>query len=377
MSGASNPHGAPAAPESTLAAVLMRAWMRRGLLACLLWPVSLLFGLLSALRRAGYASGLFKTVRLPVPVIVVGNLFVGGTGKTPFTIWLVDCLRDAGFHPGVISRGHGRREAGLQRVLPGSRADAMGDEPVLIARRTRVPLMVGRDRVAAGFALLAAHPDIDVLVADDGLQHYRLGRDIEIILSDARGAGNGWLLPAGPLREPQGRRRDFSVENVGTPAPQESAMPDFAAPPPPRSAGAQAAFKPVSAARMRLLAPVAEQLADRSQRTTLAAIAAARPQPKIIAAAGIGNPARFFATLHGAGLAFEPMPLPDHFPFTPHTFAACTADLILITEKDAVKCQEIDALAADTRLWVVPVSAWLDASFGHTIVEKLRGHATA
>jgi tetraacyldisaccharide 4'-kinase len=358
--------GPTPAADGGLATLLMRAWMRRGLLACLLWPVSVLFRLLSALRRAGYAAGVFKSVRLPVPVIVVGNLFVGGTGKTPFTIWLVDCLRDAGFHPGVISRGHGRREAGLQPVLPGSRADALGDEPVLIARRTRVPLMVGRDRVAAGQALLVAHPEIDVLIADDGLQHYRLRRDIEIVLSDARGAGNGWLLPAGPLREPQGRRRDFSVENIGTRPADEPVFDPSAA---------TGAIR--STARMRLLAPVAEQLADRSQRTTLKAIAAARPQPRIIAAAGIGNPARFFATLEAAGLVFARLPLPDHFPFSARTFADCDADLILITEKDAVKCQEINALAEDIRLWVVPISAWLDAPFADTIVEKLRGHATA
>ena len=337
--------------------------MRRGPLACLLWPLSLVFRMVVGLRRAGYASGVFKATRLPVPVIVVGNLFVGGTGKTPFTIWLIDCLRDAGFHPGVISRGHGRRESGLQRVVPTSGAVAVGDEPVLIARRTRVPVMVGRDRVAAGQALLAAHPDVDVLIADDGLQHYRLARDIEIVVSDARGNGNGWLLPAGPLREPAGRRRDFSVVNIGTPSAEEG----LTAPTSSRR----------TSARMRLLAPVAEQLADRRQRTTLEAIAAAQPQLKIMAAAGIGNPARFFATLASAGLVFDRLPLPDHFPFSAQTFAECDAGLILITEKDAVKCGEIQTLAEDSRLWVVPVSAWLDASFAAIIVERLRGHATA
>lgn len=341
----------------------MRNWSRRGLLASLLWPLSLLFRLIVAMRRAAYAVGVFKVVRMSIPVIVVGNLYVGGTGKTPFTIWLIEHLREAGFHPGVVSRGHGGAVAGLQHVLPDSLAAAVGDEPVLIVRRTRVPLMVGRDRVAAGQALLAAHPEIDVLVADDGLQHYRLARDIEIVLSDARGVGNGWLLPAGPLREPVQRRRDFSVENIGTQSPD--------------GAGDTRTASSPSKAQMRLLAPVAEQLADRSQRTTLSAIAAVRPAPRILAAAGIGNPARFFASLRAAGLDFDSMPLPDHFPFSAETFAGHDADLILITEKDAVKCEGIATLAGDLRLWVVPVSAWLDAGFADTLVERLRGHPTA
>ena len=335
--------------------------MRRGAVACLLWPLSLLFGLVAATRRAAYRFGPCRQQRLPVPVIMVGNLFIGGTGKTPLTIWLVETLRQAGHRPGVISRGHGRNSAGVQEVLPSSPAGETGDEPVLIAQRTGCPLVVGRDRVAAGRALLAAHPDITVIIADDGLQHYRLARDVEIVLSDTRGAGNGWLLPAGPLREPVSRRRDFSVENVGTPAPGSSQP----------AAVASGAFA------MQLLAPVAEQLQDRSKRVRLAVLAATDPAPRILAAAGIGNPARFFATLTAAGLDFEAMPLPDHHAFTAQTFADCSAECILITEKDAVKCSEIVALAADPRIWVVPVSAVLVSSFAEKILEKLRGFPTA
>ena len=340
----------------------MRIWLRRGPIACLLWPVSLLFAALAGLRRALYHFGILKIVNLPVPVIVVGNLFVGGTGKTPLTIWLVDALRQAGFHPGVISRGYGSQDAGIQRVTATSSARVMGDEPVLMAQRTGCPLMVGRDRVAAGQALLAAHPEVDVILSDDGLQHYRLGRTIEIVLSDLRGDGNGWLLPAGPLRESRRRRRDFNVVNVGTVDPAHASL----LPP----------GTPVGSIVMQLQAPLAEQLIDRGQRTTLAAIAAA-PPAAIIAAAGIGNPSRFFATLWAAGLDFQPMPLPDHHVFTPDTFAGRAADLILITEKDAVKCNEITALAADARLWVVPVSAYIAAPLAANIVERLRGHATA
>ncbi len=348
------------AGRAPLEAFFLRTWMHRGPVACLLWPLSLLFGLLAMARRAAYRFGPCRQQHLPVPVIVVGNLFVGGTGKTPLTIWLVETLRQAGHRPGVISRGHGRKEAGVQEVLPGSHASQIGDEPVLIAQRTGCPLVVGRDRVAAGRALLAAHPGTTVIIADDGLQHYRLARDIEIVLGDARGTGNGWLLPAGPLREPVSRRRDFSVENVGTLPAQK-----------PAPALAHGVFA------MQLHAPVAEQLRDRSKRITLAALAATDPAPTIMAAAGIGNPARFFATLAAAGLVFETLPLPDHHPFSARTFADCSAECILITEKDAVKCKDIAALATDPRLWVVPVNAALAAPFAEKILERLRGFPTA
>ena len=339
--------------------------MHRGPVACLLWPLSLLFGVVAAVRRAAYRVGACSQQHLPVPVIVVGNLFVGGTGKTPLTIWLVETLRGAGHRPGVISRGYGRKGVGVQEVLPHSLASQIGDEPVLIAQRTGCPLMVGRDRVAAGRALLAAHPELTVIIADDGLQHYRLARDIEIVLSDTRGTGNGWLLPAGPLREPPSRRRDFSVQNVGTPM----------------TRGGSVAAVEDGVYAMQLLAPVAEQLCDRSQRKTLAALAATDPAPTIVAAAGIGNPARFFATLSAAGLVFEMLALPDHHVFSAQTFAGCSADCILITEKDAVKCNEIAALVTDPRLWVVPVSAAFAPSFAvpfaEKILERLRGFPTA
>lgn len=346
---------------------MMAFWMRRGLVACLLLPLSLLMRLLVAGRRAAYAAGLCRSVRLPVPVIVVGNLFVGGTGKTPLTIWLVETLRHAGYHPGVISRGHGRADAATQMVLAQSSPRQVGDEPVLIVQRTGCPLVVGRDRVAAGQALLAAYPETDVLVSDDGLQHYRLMRDIEIVLSDGRGAGNGWLLPAGPLREPLSRRRDFSVLNVGS-------RRDDAAPLDTADRKLDGGHPAVV---MQLDAPLAEQLQERGRCRSLVSIAASVPPPSITAAAGIGHPARFFASLAAAGLRFEEMPLPDHHPFTAQTFAGCHADLILITEKDAVKCGEITALANDPRFWVVPVSAHIAAPFADHLLEKLRGLTTA
>jgi len=191
-----------------IAARLQQAWLRRGPLAWLLWPVSLLMGALVGLRRLAFRRGWARSVRLPVPVIVVGNRIVGGAGKTPTTIALLQHLQAQGWRPGVLSRGY---KAALAtdgpalidaQTAPSLTALQVGDEPLLIWRRCQVPLMIGRDRAASGQALLAAYPEINMLVCDDGLQHLRLRRDIEIVVFDERGAGNGWLLPAGPLREP-------------------------------------------------------------------------------------------------------------------------------------------------------------------------------
>jgi tetraacyldisaccharide 4'-kinase len=341
-------------PES----ILMRAWMQRGILACALWPISLLFHLLVVLRRTLYRSGALKTTRLPVPVIVVGNVFVGGTGKTPLVIWLVEVLRRAGYTPGVVSRGYGIKNDAPRLVKPDSAPEIAGDEPVLIAQHTQAPMAVGRNRADAGSVLLAAHPNVDVIVSDDGLQHYALERDIEIVLFDARGAGNGWLLPAGPLREPTSRERDFTVVN----------------------AQRRSSDLPEDTVQMQLTGEVAERLIDRSQRIALrslsAQLAGASPS-RIVAAAGIGNPARFFTMLRAAGLKFDEMPLADHYAFQENIFANVSADMILITEKDAVKCSRIDTLKNDRRLWVVPVTAHIDGALADKIVEKLHGCSTA
>lgn len=289
---------------------------------------------------------------MPVPVIVVGNIFVGGTGKTPFTIWLVDALRRAGYVPGVISRGYGATDGVPRAVAADSSALEVGDEPLLIAARTQCPVMVGRKRVAAAQALLAAHPEVNVIVSDDGLQHYSLGRNVEIVLFDGRGGGNGWMLPAGPLREPMGRQRDFTVLNGAR-----------------RPAGIAE-----DAIHMSLVGEVAQRLADRSQHVRLTAMPASA---KIVAAAGIGNPSRFFSMLRDSGLRFDEMPLPDHFDYRVNPFADLAADFILITEKDAVKCDRIERLKSDPRLWVVPVTARIDDALAERILEKLRGYPTA
>jgi tetraacyldisaccharide 4'-kinase len=328
--------------------------MRRGPAAALLLPVSLLFRCLTALRLALYRTGALHSTRLPVPVVVVGNIFIGGTGKTPLVVWLVDALRRAGYTPGVVSRGYGASGDRPREVTATSVARDVGDEPVLIASRTGMPLFVCRNRAAAAQALLQKHPQVDVIVADDGLQHYALQRDCELVLFDARGIGNGWLLPAGPLRELPSRRADFTIVNA-------HAIPHGVA---------------SDAWRMELLGVVAEQLVDPSQRMTLAALRDDPPK-KILAAAGIGNPARFFDMLQAAGLCFDAMPLPDHHDFADRPFAGTDADIILVTEKDAVKCRQIEHLKSDPRLWVVPVTARIDAALADRIVEKLRGHPTA
>ncbi|MES2537341.1 MAG: tetraacyldisaccharide 4'-kinase [Pseudomonadota bacterium] len=341
--------------RTTLETVLTRAWLRRGWLACVLWPASLLFGALAALRRTLYAAGVLRSVRLPVPVIVVGNVFIGGTGKTPLTIWLAGELKRAGYVPGIISRGYGTQQDAPRAVSANSLPQEVGDEPVLMASRTQCPVMVGRNRVDAARALLAANPAVNVIISDDGLQHYAMQRDVEIILFDARGAGNGWVLPAGPLREPASRRRDFTVVNAAR-------IP---------------AGMPGDTVRMQLDGDSAEQLAQRSQRMRLASLTQHKPVPRIVAAAGIGHPARFFSMLQAAGLTFDAVPLPDHYDFAVNPFAAMRADIILITEKDAVKCLQIEALKNDPRLWVVPVTAQLDRALAEKIVEKLRGYPTA
>jgi tetraacyldisaccharide 4'-kinase len=340
---------------SSLESTLTRAWLRRGPLALALWPLSLLFRLLAAVRAILFRAGILQSERLPVPVIVVGNIFIGGTGKTPLTIWLAEQLRAAGMRPGVISRGHGSAESEAREVTPASHAREVGDEPLLIAARAGCPVVVGRRRAAAGRRLLALHPEVDVLITDDGLQHYALQRDVEVVLFDGRGVGNGWTLPAGPLREPPARRRDFTVVNT------------------PELTPALAAAVGGRPFQMLLQGGMAERLDGTGQPQTLAAFRGQR----ILAAAGIGNPGRFFGMLRAAGLEIDEMPLPDHHDFMDDPFRGVSADVILVTEKDAVKCRQLENINNDPRLWVVPVTAQIDAALAAQIVEKCRGRPTA
>ncbi|MEO8838636.1 MAG: tetraacyldisaccharide 4'-kinase, partial [Herbaspirillum sp.] len=274
-------------------------------------------------------------------------------------------LSAAGYRPGIISRGYQSQssaDSAPQLVDSASDVRMVGDEPVLIACRTACPVMVGRDRPAAARALLASQPTLNVIISDDGLQHYALGREIEIVLGDERGVGNGWLLPAGPLREPASRRRDFTVVNAASVQPAPATY------------------------QMQLIGVLAEQLCDRTRRMPLTSPLYVGPvgdpdqrrqASRVVAAAGIGNPERFFALLRATGLVFDTLPLPDHYPFIDNPFASESADVILITEKDAVKCATHPTLKNDTRIWVVPVTARLDAGLIESILEKLRGHSIA
>ena len=346
--------------QSRLQASLLRSWQKRGVVACVLWPLSKLFQLIISFRFGLFVLGYKQQTRLDVPVIVVGNIFVGGTGKTPLVIWLVQQLQAAGWHPGVISRGYAANAESVVVLDAHSSASVVGDEPLLIAQHTGAPVAVGRDRVAAARCLLAGQPTIDVLIADDGLQHYFLARDIEIMLFDERGAGNGWVLPAGPLREPVERRRDFTVLNVAASVPID-AIPGM----------------PLNAVRMQLIPQFAYQLSKPLTRQPLLEFSA----KKLCAAAGIGNPQRFFNMLSSAGLQFAYMPLADHFQFDSQTFKQIDADCILITEKDAVKCRQIPDVQNDARIWVVPVLAQLESGFAtdllHMISEKKHGYSPA
>jgi tetraacyldisaccharide 4'-kinase len=336
--------------RSSIERLLTRAWLTKGVLATLLWPISFIFGLIIALRRKLYNVGVFEQTRLPVPVIVVGNIYVGGTGKTPLVIWLVKQLRMHGFVPGVISRGYGSDATLAVEITAQMSLAEAGDEPLLIVQKAAVPVVVGRNRVTAARSLLSAHPEVNVIISDDGLQHYALARDVEILLFDERGIGNGWLLPAGPLREPATRRFDFRILN-----------------------GLQAVGE--NSFSMQLYGQRAEQLVNRTHTKLLTEW----PENiSVAAAAGIGNPERFFSMLKQLGVKLhEQIALPDHFDYAINPFESLTTDIILITEKDAVKCAMRDALANDSRLWVVPVEAAIAGPLTEHLVEKLRGYTTA
>jgi tetraacyldisaccharide 4'-kinase len=333
---------------SGIEARLTQEWRRRGPVAWALTPLAAMFGAVTALRRAAYRTGWLKSVRVPVPVVVVGNVTVGGTGKTPTVIALIDALRSAGFTPGVVSRGYGAKVARPTPVSPQTPARVCGDEPLLIARRTRVPVWVSPDRVAAAQALVAAHRDVDVIVSDDGLQHYRLARDVELVVFDHRLGGNGFLLPAGPLREPLSRVRDATLINN----PFERALPPWP-----------------NTFALQVVPGDAWHLSNPTLRRPLAQFA----NQRVVAAAGIGAPERFFAMVRAAGLAPHTLAFPDHHAFDTNPFADVTADAILVTEKDAVKL----GAWKDARIWVVPVDAALDHRLITLVVEKLRGRPSA
>lgn len=302
--------------------------------------LSYIFRFLAFLRRIGYKILFFKVYRAPVPVIIVGNISVGGSGKTPLVDWLVRLLKNAGYHPGIVSRGYGGKASHWpQQVRPDSDTSIVGDEAVLLARRCQCPMAVAPDRPAAVRELLKHHK-VDIIISDDGMQHYALGRDIEIAVIDGeRRYGNRYCLPAGPLREPVSRldKVHFRVINGGTAEPNEF--------------------------QMNLEMTRIFNLADSGQEKSVRDVVG----KKVHAVAGIGNPGRFFAQLASLGVEVEEHPFADHFDFTEADIRFDDEIDVLMTEKDAVKCERF----ANSHHWYVSVDAVLDPELGQEILALL------
>jgi tetraacyldisaccharide 4'-kinase len=315
----------------------------------LLAPLALLFSAVSRLRRLAYRRGWLAAVSVGVPVIIVGNITAGGSGKTPLVVWLVNRLRSQGYRPGVVSRGYGGSARGCVEVQRGSDPAEVGDEPLLIRVKTDAPVVVGRDRLAAARTLLAAHPGVDIVVSDDGLQHYRLHRDIELAVIDAAtGLGNGWPLPAGPLREPASRLGTVDAVILVV-----------------RGAARPHRHRPLAGWRADYSAGQAYRLRDPLETMRLREL----PARDWLAVTGIGQPQGFFDMLQAEGVHFSARVFPDHHPFQPQDLPAEGA--LLMTEKDAVKC--LSFVGADwwaVELDVAPESGfidWLDARIKRTI----------
>ena len=316
-------------------------WGTPNPVALLLLPLSWIFCLIAWLRRLTYRAGLAKTERLPVPVVVIGNISVGGTGKTPLVIWLAQHLGSAGYRPGIISRGYGGKAAEWpQRVTPQSDPGSVGDEPVLIATRTNCPMWVGPDRPAAARALLD-ETDCDIILSDDGMQHYALGRDMEIAVMDGmRRLGNGFCLPAGPLRERPSRLSEVDLVVCNGPAGSDECA-------------------------MELIPTTLVGVVNREDRADLSDFSGMQ----VHAIAGIGNPWRFFEHLRRLGMEVIEHAFPDHHGYRREEIVFSDELPVLMTEKDAVKCSTI----ADERHWYVEVDAQPDELFRSRLSDLLRG----
>jgi tetraacyldisaccharide 4'-kinase len=322
-------------------------------------PLAWQFGAVAALRRLAFRFGLKRSTRLDVPVVVLGNLIVGGAGKTPLTIWLANALRAAGWQPGIVSRGYGGSVSKAGQVMAvdaQSLAAECGDEPLLIAKATGCPVFIGANRVAAAQALRRAHPSCNVILCDDGLQHYALQRDIEIAVFDARGIGNGVLFPAGPLREPLRRLRRVqavvlngveAVAGLREPHPHTFNM----------------YLQTVEC--YPVLQPVRRIAVD-----NWSAEFAGRP---VVAAAGIAHPMRFFGHLAGLGVVAQPMPFPDHHAYRLADFANLPKGaVVLMTEKDTVKCISLGLDQLDATFYAVPVDPQVDPALLALVQSLLR-----
>lgn len=325
--------------EGWLEALWYGPSLRVALLAVPLLPLAGLFRIAVAVRRHAYRAGWRRVHRLPVPVIVVGNITVGGTGKTPVTARLVELCRAAGYRPGIVSRGYGGRQTTEPRLVSAmDDAREVGDEPLLLVRHTGVPVCVHRDRVAASRRLVAE--GVNLVIADDGLQHYRLHRDLEIAVVDGeRQLGNGFLLPAGPLREPAHRLNEVDLVLV--------------------HGGAAGPGQIVVQSRISGLRAL-----DGNGECALETFRGR----KVRAVAGIGNPRRFYAELSAAGIEVVPVPVPDHGRVDLDTLARQSSVPILMTEKDAVKYSPV----AECPVWVARLELDMPAEVGERILHRLR-----
>ncbi len=324
---------------------LQTHWYRITPLHLILFPISMVFRALVTLRRDMYRNGMLASDQLLLPVIVVGNINVGGTGKTPLTLALAQQLVEHGWHPLIVSRGFGGTTQQPQYVSEASNAPKVGDEPLLMARRNICPVWIGRDRARTARSALQAHPQCDVVLCDDGLQHYRLQRDVEIAVIDgARGFGNGLMLPAGPLREPVSRLQEVDAVVVN---------------------GEDA---PAGRFVMRLSGDVFYNLLDPEKKTSAEYFHNLRNH----AVAGIGNPQRYFRHLETLGITCTPHAFPDHYPYRADDLSFADCDAILMTEKDAVKC----AAFADARYWVLRVDAQIDPALLEQILRKIESHGS-
>ena len=324
--------------------VLLAAWSKRGALAILLLPLAAVFFCLTSIRRWAYSTGIFRVAKLLVPVVVVGNITVGGVGKTPLVIHLVEQLKARGHQPGVISRGYGGAGQGGE-VHADSDAAQVGDEPLLIRRRANCPVVVGTDRVKAARKLLEIAPLTTLIISDDGLQHYFLPRVFEIVVIDERGLMNGWLIPAGPLRETTQRLQkvDAIVGNgLSAPPCDCDAVPFF---------------------QMTMNAAEFYAINDAGRRVT----SANWRDKKVHAIAGIGAPERFFNQLKKLGIESINHAFPDHHRYTAEELDF-DGDAILTTEKDAVKLAH---LKINLPVWILPIDAALAPSLADFIVEKI------
>ena len=352
MAQAAEPPAQAGGPADVWGRRLQRAWTGRRGLARWLWPLSLILRGLVGTRRLLYRHRLLRSQRVRVPVVVIGNLIVGGAGKTPTVMAVCSILQAQGHRPAIVSRGYGRTSTAALLVTKATPASLSGDEPLLLHVRTGLPVCVGRDRVVAARTLLDRHPDTTVIISDDGLQHLALARDLQLVVFDERGIGNGWLLPAGPLREPL-PAGDRALNGVPTWVVYNACK--------------ATTDMPGSLASSRLAGAVELAAWWRGETGAGDALGALRGR-RILAMAGVARPQRFFSMLRSAGIDITEHALPDHYDFTTLPWPSDTSEL-LMTEKDAIKIDP--RRLAGCTAGVVPLDLQLDAALADALRQLL------